>query len=180
MTVLLFNDCYIILKNDDKRRKIRFSTDCNHHCTGRSLYVRRYIRLRGFFSSFSSSLLLSVHLDSSPSASRLFSLSFSFCCSFFILFLLCSFFFTPSFRSLQKTFLFSPFPFCHIGFTRRERTLGQNSHEWGRKYWATCSSVRTAHSFACSALLALLACSAALFLLLARSLCSLPRSWESE
>ena len=118
MTVLLFNDCYIILKNDDKRRKIRFSTDCNHHCTGRSLYVSRYIRLRGFFSSFSSSLLLSVHLDSSPSASRLFSLSFSFCCSFFILFLLCSFFFTPPFRSLQKTFFFSPFPFCHIGFTR--------------------------------------------------------------
>ena len=53
-----------------------------------------------------------------------------------------------------------------------------------RKYWATRSSVRsfarTAHSFACSRLLASLAPSAALTRLLARSLRSLPRSWESE
>ena len=52
------------------------------------------------------------------------------------------------------------------------------------KYWATRSSVRsfarTAHSFACSGLLALLAPSAALTCSLARSLCALPRSWESE
>ena len=39
---------------------------------------------------------------------------------------------------------------------------------------------RTAHSFACSALLASLACSAALTRSLARSLCSPPRSWDSE
>ena len=43
-----------------------------------------------------------------------------------------------------------------------------------------CPLARTAHSFACSALLALLARSAALTRSLARSLCSLPRSWESE
>ena len=56
--------------------------------------------------------------------------------------------------------------------------------ELRRKYWATRSSVRsfarTAHSFACSGLLASLAPSAALTRLLARSLRSLPRSWESE
>ena len=39
---------------------------------------------------------------------------------------------------------------------------------------------RTAHSFACSGLLASLAPSATLTHLLARSLRSLPRSWESE
>ena len=39
---------------------------------------------------------------------------------------------------------------------------------------------RTAHSFACSGLLASLAPSAALTRLLARSLRSLPRSWDSE
>ena len=37
----------------------------------------------------------------------------------------------------------------------------------------------TAHSFACSTLLASLARSAALTCLLVRSLCSLPRSWDS-
>ena len=55
-----------------------------------------------------------------------------------------------------------------------------NSQEYRRKYWATRLSVRsfarTAFSFACSGLLASLAPSAAL----ARSLPSLPRSWESE
>ena len=59
-----------------------------------------------------------------------------------------------------------------------------NSQEYRLKYWATRSSVRsfarTAHLFACSRLLALLAPSAALTRSLARSLCSLPRSWESE
>ena len=38
----------------------------------------------------------------------------------------------------------------------------------------------TTHSFACSGLLALFAPSTALTHLLARSLCSLPRSWDSE
>ena len=59
-----------------------------------------------------------------------------------------------------------------------------NKQESRCKYWAPHSSVhsftRTAHSFACTALLALLARSAALTHLLARSLHSLPRSWESE
>ena len=57
-----------------------------------------------------------------------------------------------------------------------------NSQEYRLKYWATRSSVcsfpRTAHSFACSGLLASLAPSAALTRLLARSLRSLHRSWE--
>ena len=56
--------------------------------------------------------------------------------------------------------------------------------EWRRKYWATRLSVRsfarTAHSFACSGLLASLAPSAGLTSALAYSLWSLPRSWESE
>ena len=60
--------------------------------------------------------------------------------------------------------------------------------EWFRnrliEYWATRLSVRlfarTAHSFACSGLLALLAPSAALTRLLSRSLRSQPRSWEGE
>ena len=47
-----------------------------------------------------------------------------------------------------------------------EGTVGQNSQDLGRKYWASRSSVhsfaRTAHSFAGSALLALLAHSVAL------------------
>jgi len=59
-----------------------------------------------------------------------------------------------------------------------------NSQEYRLQYWATRSSVRsfarTAHSFACSGLLASLAPSAALTRSLARSLRSLPRSWESE
>ena len=59
-----------------------------------------------------------------------------------------------------------------------------NSQEYRLKYWATRSSVRsftrTAHSFACSRLLASLASSAALTRLLARSLRSLPCSWVSE
>ena len=125
MTVLLFNDCYIILKNDDKRRKIRFSTDCNHHCTGRSLYVSRYIRLRGFFSSFSSSLLLSVHLDSSPSASRLFSLTFSFCCSFFHSFSALLFFLYSLFSLASENLFFLHF---HSVISV---SLGENAH-WGR------------------------------------------------
>ena len=37
------------------------------------------------------------------------------------------------------------------------RTVVQNSQDSGRKYWVICSSARTAHSFACSALLASLA-----------------------
>ena len=63
-------------------------------------------------------------------------------------------------------------------------TVVWNKQESGRKYLATRSSVRsfarTAHSFACSRLLAMLAPSAALTRSLARSLRSLPRSWESE
>ena len=59
-----------------------------------------------------------------------------------------------------------------------------NKQESRRKYWATRSAVRsfsrTAHSLACSGLLASLMPSAALTHLLARSLRSLPRSWESE
>ena len=51
------------------------------------------------------------------------------------------------------------------------------------KHWATRSSIRsfacTAHSFACSFLLALLARSSALIRLLACSFCSLPSSWET-
>ena len=62
-------------------------------------------------------------------------------------------------------------------------TVGQNSQELGREYWATRVSVRsfarTAH-FACSGLLASLLPSAALTRSLTRSLRSLPRSWESE
>ena len=61
------------------------------------------------------------------------------------------------------------------------RTVVQNSKELGREYWATRSSAHsltcTAHSFACYALHALLARSAAFTHLLARSLCSLSRSY---
>ena len=60
----------------------------------------------------------------------------------------------------------------------------QNNQASRCKYWVTrssvCSFARTAHLFACSGLLASLAPSAALTRLLARSLHSLPRSWESE
>jgi len=63
-------------------------------------------------------------------------------------------------------------------------TVGQINQEYRLKYWATCSSVRlfarTAHSFICSALLASLAHSAVLICSLARSLRSLPPSWDSE
>ena len=63
-------------------------------------------------------------------------------------------------------------------------TKVQNNQESRRKYWATRSSVRwlarTALSFACSALLALLAHSAALTRSLAHSFRSPPRSWGSE
>ena len=59
-----------------------------------------------------------------------------------------------------------------------------NSQEYRLQYWATRSSVRSfariAHSFACSGLLASLAPSAVLTRSLARSLRSLPRSWESK
>ena len=48
----------------------------------------------------------------------------------------------------------------------RRFTVGQNSHELRRKYWATrssvCSFAQTAHSFACPTLLASLERSAAL------------------
>ena len=70
------------------------------------------------------------------------------------------------------------------GKGKHESTVGQVNQKPRRKYWATRSSIhsfaRTAHSFACFRLLASLAHSAALTRLLARSLCSLPRSWESE
>ena len=62
-------------------------------------------------------------------------------------------------------------------------TMVQKNKESRSRYWTTCLSVhsfaRTAHSFACSGLLASLAPSAALTRSLARSLRSLPRSWES-
>ena len=75
---------------------------------------------------------------------------------------------------------------CHFyqGFWRCTMALwpGTNKNR-DVKYWATRSSVRsfarTAHSFACSALLPSLAPSAALNHLLTRSLRSLPRLWES-
>ena len=58
-------------------------------------------------------------------------------------------------------------------------TVGQNNLVYRLKYWATRSFARTAHSFACSAVLALLARSASLTHSLARSLRSLPHSWDS-
>ena len=73
---------------------------------------------------------------------------------------------------------------CNIHKFRHQRTMVWNKQESRRKYWATRSSIRsfarTAHSFACSGLLASLAPSAALTHSLTRSLRSLPRSWESE
>ena len=61
-------------------------------------------------------------------------------------------------------------------FPIRQPTVVQSSQQSGRRYWATHLSARlfarTAHAFACSALLASLACSAAL-------VCSLPSSWDS-
>ena len=62
--------------------------------------------------------------------------------------------------------------------------MGQNNQKPRLKYWATRSSVHSfackAHSFACSTLLVLLARSAALIRFLARSLRSVPCSWDSE
>ena len=70
------------------------------------------------------------------------------------------------------------------GFENRHFAMVENSQEYRLRYWATRSSVRsfahTAHSFACSGLLASLAPSAALTRSLARSLRSHPRSWDSE
>ena len=67
---------------------------------------------------------------------------------------------------------------------KRHSTMVEDSQEYRLQYWATrssvCSFARTAHSFACSRLLASLAPSAALTRSLARSLRSLPRSWESD
>ena len=66
------------------------------------------------------------------------------------------------------------------GRLNRESTVVQNNQEYRLKYWATRSSnrlfARTAHPFACFALLASLACFAALNHSLTRSLRSLPRS----
>ena len=69
-------------------------------------------------------------------------------------------------------------------FPLRRPTVGHINQEYRLKYRAIrssiCSFARTAHSFACSALLALLARSAALTRTLARSLHSIPRLWDSE
>ena len=69
--------------------------------------------------------------------------------------------------------------------TNKKRfTMVENSQEYRLQHWATCSSVRsfarTTHSFACSGQLASLAPSTALTRLLARSLRSLPCSWDSD
>ena len=68
--------------------------------------------------------------------------------------------------------------------SHRLRTVGQNKQEYRLEYWATrsfvCSFARTAHSFACSGLLASLVPSVVLTRSLARSFCSLSRSWDSE
>ena len=77
-----------------------------------------------------------------------------------------------------------PTSWQHSSFFSHQCTTVQTNQESRLKYWATrssvCSFARTAHSFACSGLLASLAPSAALTRSLARSLHSLPRSWESE
>ena len=69
------------------------------------------------------------------------------------------------------------------GRKKIDGTVGQINQKYRLKYWATRSSVRSfarsAHSFACFALLALLARSATLTSH-ARSLTSLPGSWDSE
>ena len=69
----------------------------------------------------------------------------------------------------------SPSPSPLLALTASGLTVGQNNQESRRKHWATrssvCSFARTACSFACSALLALLARSAAL----TRSLAPLTR-----
>ena len=65
-----------------------------------------------------------------------------------------------------------------------DSTVGQNNQEYRLEYWVTRSSIRlfarTAYLFACSAILTLLTCFAALTCSLSRSLRSLPCSWESE
>ena len=59
----------------------------------------------------------------------------------------------------------------HMTHVHHTCTVGQNNQEYRLEYWATrssiCSVTRTAHSFACSSQLPLLA----------RSLHSLPSSW---
>ena len=85
--------------------------------------------------------------------------------------------------------LFLPHPISRLTLSsmtllRPRRTVVWINQESRCKYWATRlsvrSSARTAHSFACSGLFASLTPSAALTCSLARSLRSLPRSWESE
>ena len=80
--------------------------------------------------------------------------------------------------------------YFEVSQSRKKKTLKKkklnsaNSQEYRLKYWATRSSVhsfsRTAHSFACSGLLALLTPSAALTRSLARSLRSLPHFSHSH
>ena len=74
---------------------------------------------------------------------------------------------------------FSPILFSHLRLRFRCCTMGKINQKYRLKNWATQSSVfsftRTAHSFACSTLLA----SLGLFRSLA-PLRSLPRLWESE
>ena len=96
--------------------------------------------------------------------------------------------FTPTTEPLETTPRTSPHPAVTAlvprNQDRRHRTMGQINQKPRCKYWATRSSVcllaRTAHSFVYSTLLALLAHSAALTRSLARSLCSLPCSCESD
>ena len=85
-------------------------------------------------------------------------------------------------RRLPSPVSHLPFPRCLIPAQSVVFgcTVGQNSQEPRRKYWATRSSVRSFARTACSGLLVSLAPSAALTRSLARSLRSLPRSWESE
>ena len=75
-------------------------------------------------------------------------------------------------------------PIFRLEYRKLLNSMVQNNRESRLQYWAICSSVctfaNTAHSFACSTLLASQARSAVLTRLLARSLCSLPRSWGSE
>ena len=88
----------------------------------------------------------------------------------------------------QATYKLSQIPFSLLDSRSRQRkqldTVGQNNQEYRLRYSATrssiCSFARTPHSFACSGLLALLTGSAVLTHLLARSLRSHPRSWDSE
>ena len=63
---------------------------------------------------------------------------------------------------------------CHALWARSTKNTDCSTRPLARPF------TRIAHSFACSALRALLARSAALTRSLACSLCSLPRSWECE